>query len=49
MNDYLNEQERVIHWMNRNNRFDEWTGLNDSLDAQELMIWWMNRNEWFIE
>ena len=35
--------------MNRDKRFDEWTGINDSLNAQQWMIWLMNRNEWLDE
>ena len=35
--------------MNRNKRFDEWTGKNDSLNEHEWTIHGMNMNEWFIE
>ena len=34
MNDWLNEPEWMIHGMNKNKRFGEWTGIIDSLNAQ---------------
>ena len=38
MNDLLNEQEWLIHWMIRNEWYIEWSGMNDSLNEQEWRI-----------
>ena len=52
----MNEQEWMIHWMNRNKWFMEWTGMNDSLNDQGWMIQLMqgindslNEQEWMIQ
>ena len=39
----------MIHGMNMNEWFIEWTGMDDSLHELEWIIRWMNGNEWFIE
>ena len=49
MNDSLNEDEWMIHWINMNEWCDKWTVKNDLMYVEEWRICWMNRNEEFIE